>query len=138
MAHNRARSFVVIMLIIGAAALLLRLTVEQLIKFNIEQNQSNAQSTLKLISTALENYAKNNHAVFPQDLSILTKPESRYLDRDYIAYSPSKGYNYGCARLEQSGYSCYAAPLKCGLSGKMTYTVSTGGLFVSEKCNKRE
>lgn len=126
------------MVIIGATALLLRLTVEQLIKFNIEQNESNAQSTLKLISTALENYAKDNHAVFPQDLSILTKPESRYLDRDYIAYSPSKGYNYSCARLEQSGYSCYAAPLKCGLSGKMTYTVSTSGLFVSEKCGKKE
>lgn len=138
MKNNKAKSFVAIMIVIALLALVLRIVIEETMKTSIEQNESNAQTTLKLISVALENYAANNKGSFPANLSILTQADFRYLDRDYIAQSPIKGYNYTCSRLESSGYSCSAFPVSCNLTGRMTYLVSTGGLFVSENCSKKE
>ncbi len=133
--NNKARSFVTLMIIIAVSALLLRIGLEQVIKISMEQNGSNAQTNLKYISTALENYAKDNNGVFPESFSMLTL---RYLDKDYIKQSPIKGYNYRCSKLDASGYNCSAAPVRCNLSGVMSYAVTTGGLFVSEDCLKKE
>lgn len=138
MINNKAKSIVTIMIVIAISTLLLRIAIEQIIKLNIEQNESTAQTTLKLISTALENYANNNQGVFPASIFALTKEESRYLDKDYITQSPIKGYNYSCSKIETSGYNCSASPVKCNLTGKTVYEVTTGGLFVSEKCSKKE
>ena len=79
MKKRDGRSFVTIMMVIAVAALLLRTTVEQIIKINIEQNESDALSTLKLISTALENYAKDHRGAYPLDLGALTGTSPRYL-----------------------------------------------------------
>lgn len=135
---NRARSFVTIMLVIAVFALVLRVSIERIIKINIVQNESYASATLKLISTALENYAKEHLGVFPASLSVLSKDNPPYLDKDYISESAIKGYTYSCVRLEASGYSCSANPLKCNLTGKMIYNVATGGLLTSEECSKKE
>lgn len=138
MKDRRARSFVTMMIIIAMSSLFLRIAIERIIKINIEQNESNTQAVLKLISTALENYAKHNQGIFPANLSFLTQPNPPYLDKDYISQSPLKGYNYNCLRLEPSGYSCYALPTKCGLTGNMVYTITSGGLLISEACNRKE
>jgi hypothetical protein len=136
--NTLGRSFVTIMIIIAVSALGLRIALTQVIRINIVQNESNAQGTLKLISAALENYASNNQGSFPRTLSALIKPRPSYLDRDYILESPIKGYHYNCLRLEPTGYNCSASPVKCGLTGKIIYTVTTGSLSVSEECNKKE
>lgn len=138
MKDTRARSFVTIMIVIAVSALLLRISIERIIKMNISQNESNASATLKLISTALENYAKDNLGVFPSSLSVLTQTNPPYLDKDYIDESPIKGYNYTCPRLEPSGYSCSARPVRCNITGKVIYTVTTGRSFASEECSKKE
>lgn len=138
MKDAKARSFVVIMIIIAVSALLLRIVIEQLIKINIAQNESNAQVTLRLIATALENYAKDHQASFPTSLSILTKNNPPYLDKDYLAESPIKGYEYSCSRLDSFGYSCSAQPVKCKLTGRMDYNITTAGILISEDCSKKE
>ena len=132
------RSFVAIIIIITLSVLLLRIAIEQIIKINISQNESVALATLKSISTALENYAKDNNNTFPSGLPILTKTTPAYLDRDYISGSPVKGYNYSCSRLDAAGYSCSATPVKCKLTGKLIYNIITGGSLVSEECGKRD
>lgn len=138
MRDNKARSFVTIMIIIGISSLILRIAIDRLIKINIAQNESNAQGTLKLISASLENYAQDNHGIYPLSLDVLTKPSPPYLDKDYIAHSPLKGYNYVCLRLEPSGYSCSASPVICNITAETVYTISTTGLLVSERCAKKE
>jgi len=138
MRGKRAKSFVTIMIVIAVCALLLRIVIERLIKINIAQNESHASVTLKQISAALENYAKDNHGVYPDSLSVLTKTKPPYLEKGYISNSPLRGYNYSCPRLEPSGYSCYASPAQCKFSGNMIYTVTTGSLLVSEECERRE
>jgi hypothetical protein len=126
------------MIVVAVCALFLRYGIVKLIESNIAQNDSDASSIVKLVSQAIENYARDNQGVYPTDFSLLTKPKPPYLDKNYIVQSPLKGYNYTCSRLEASGYSCTAVPVKCRLTGKMIYTVSTGGLFVSEECNRKE
>jgi Tfp pilus assembly protein PilE len=138
MKDTKGKSFVTIMIVVAVSGLLLRITIEKIIKINIEQNESNAQATLKLISAALENYGKDNHGAFPTSLSALTKTNPAYLDRDYLTMSPLKGYNYNCTRLELSGYNCSASPTRCKITGKMIYTVTTGGSFISEECSRKE
>lgn len=136
MKNAAGKSVVTIMVAIAIVALFLRFTIEKIIRININQNEINAQATLKLISAGLENYAHDHLGSFPADSSVLTQDNPPYLDKDYIARSPVRGYIYSCLRLEPSGYSCSAVPYKCELSGTTKYTVSTGGLFMSEKCDK--
>jgi len=138
MADKKAKSFVTIMIIIAICVLLLRIVIERLIKINIAQNESHASVTLKQISAALENYAKDHASAYPPNLSILTKTKPPYLGKDYINSSPLRGYNYSCPRLEPSGYSCYASPAQCKFSGNMIYTITTGSLLVSEECERKE
>jgi type II secretory pathway pseudopilin PulG len=132
------RNFVAIMLTIALFALFLRYIIQETLKWNIAQNESNASSTLKLILTALENYAKDHSGVYPTDISILTKTNPAYLDKDYFLPSAIKGYNYFCSRLDPSGYNCSAVPRNCKVTGETIYTISTNGLLVTEKCSKKE
>jgi len=138
MRRDSGRSFVLIMIVIAVVSFLLRIAIEKLMIFNIAQNETNAQSNLKFISAALENYAKAHKGDFPNDFSLLTKTTPPLLDNNYLALSPIKGYNYGCSRLDASGYACEALPDKCKLTANMIYSVTTGGLVVSEPCSRQD
>lgn len=137
MFNRQARSFVTIMIVVALSALLLRLAVQKVIIYNIEHNQLLAQVNLKLLSTALENYAKNNKNTYPSSIDQLTKSKLVYLERNYLAVSSIRGYEYDCQRLDAVGYSCSATPVDCKLTGKMVYSVSTGGLILAESCDKK-
>jgi len=137
MPTNKAKSFVVIMVVIAALAVLLRIAAEQIIKVNIAQNESDAAATLKLIAAALQNYAQANKGLFPDKFEALVKTAPPYLDKDYTELPSLKGYDYICQRLEPLGYSCSAVPAKCGISGNIIYTVSSGGISLSEACDKK-
>lgn len=128
----------VIMVIIAVSALALRIAIEALVRISIAQNESNAQATLKLISAALEDYAKDHLGTYPASLSDLTKNNPPYLDKVYITKPSVKGYDCEWSKLEASGYSCSATPIRCKLTGKMIYTLTTGGVFVLEDCSKKE
>ena len=141
MKKEQGRSFVAIMITIGVVSLFLRFGLAKVILWNISQNESQAQDSLKLISVALENYAKAHQGLFPTDFSFLTQAaplNPAYLDKNYLALSPIKGYNYSCLRLEPAGYSCAAIPEKCQLSANTAYTITTGGLLLTEPCSKQE
>ena len=130
MKTHKGRSFVTLMLIIAITALLLRIAIEQVIRFNVAQNESNAQANMKLMSTAFENYAKDHLGRYPESVLALTQASPQYIDKDYIEFSPLKGYNYTCPRLDDSGYNCYASHTHCNLSGGKIFNITTGGLFV--------
>lgn len=137
MLNRGGRSFVTIMIVVALSALLLRLAIHKLIIYNIEQNQLLAQVNLKLLSTALENYALDNKNQYPERIDALTKKKPPYLERNYLAVPSVHGYEYDCPRLDPGGYNCSATPLDCKFSGKMVYSVSTGGLVIAESCDKK-
>lgn len=127
-----------IMVAIGLLALVLRFAIVGLIRLNIAQNESEALGALKLISAALEKYAEDNDGIYPSNFSLLIQSNPSYLDQDYVSDSPLEGYIYSCPRLEPSGYTCYAAPLRCALTGKLTFSVTTGSPPISQECDKKE
>ena len=126
------------MIVIALSALLLRVVIEKFLTYSIFQNESAASQTLKYISVAMENYARDK-GEYPKDFFSLTQSKpAYYLDKNYIALSPLKGYVYACPKLEATGYICNAEPYKCKLTGNTNYSISTGNLFVSERCAKSE
>jgi len=136
--NNKAKSLVVIMLIIAVSAFILRFAVIKAIRLNISYDETVASATLKLISAALENYSKDNKGLFPSSIASLVTTEPAYLDRDYTKQFPIKGYNYVCDRLDSLGYNCSAIPIKCNITGQKIFKVSTGSLFVTQDCRKEE
>jgi len=136
MFNRKGRSFVTIMIVVALSALSLRLAIHKIIIYNIQQNQLLAQVNLKLLSTALENYAKDNNGLYPENINQLTKNKPAYLEKNYLAVSSVRGYEYDCQRLDAGGYNCSATPLDCKFSGKMGYSVSTGGVVITESCDK--
>jgi type II secretory pathway pseudopilin PulG len=142
MNNTRAKSFVTIMIVIALVAFVLRLALSSIIKITIVQNESQAQSALKLITAALENYAQDNQGAYPAQFRQLTQTKSGnlapYLDADYLSASGIKGYNFSCPRLEASGYSCSAQPILCKFTGSKTYTITTGSPLIEEECDKKE
>lgn len=137
MLNRRAKSFVMIMIVVALSALLLRLGLHRIIIYWIQQNQLLAQVNLKLFSTAMENYAKDNKNVYPVSIDLLTKHDPVYLEKDYLAATSLRGYEYDCQRLDTTGYNCTASPVSCKLTGKMVYAVSTGGLIMAQGCDKK-
>ena len=138
MGNTRAKSFVVIMIVISLAALILRIAIVQFINFSIIQNEASAQGTLKLITAAIENYAKDHLGVFPTSLEALTQTSPAYIEKEYISLAYQKGYNFNCLRLETSGYTCSASPSRCKISGKKNFIITTGQVITAEECGKKE
>ncbi len=136
--NKKAKSLVVIMLIVAICAFILRFAVIKAIRLNISYDEAAASATLKLISAALENYSKDNHGLFPSSISALAITKPAYLDKDYTKQFPIKGYNYICDRLDTLGYNCSAVPIKCNITGQKIFKVSTGSLFVIQDCRKEE
>ena len=134
--NNGAKSFVVIMIVIAVSAICLRILIEALLKINISQNESTASLTMKYISAALENYARDKDGIYPANFPFLVNTSPAYLDRNYISDSPIKGYSYSCPSLSISGYSCFAYPGKCRITGNTVYHISTGGILTLEDCRK--
>lgn len=135
---EKGKSFVTIMVVIALLALALRIATEKILTVTCSQNESTAQTTLKAIAAALDSYARDNQGVYPKSVSMLSQSSPLYLDKDYIAESPIKGYTYNCVRLDASGYNCYAFPLRCKLTGNLAFTVTTGGILISEDCSTKE
>jgi len=121
MLGKKAQSLIKIAIILAGLTLFLRILIERVIKINIAQNEAGAQSSLKLISTSLENYAKDNQGVYPASLAVLSQTKPSYLNKSYINLFSTpvvKGYTYSCQRFESSGYNCSTTPSKCNFSGK--------------------
>ncbi len=133
-----AKSFVTIMIVIAVSSFVIRNVVEAFIVMNMGQNEANAEGTLKLIAASLENYANDHRDKYPSNFSALTQSKPPYLDKDYVTLSPVKGYLYGCMKLEPSGYSCFARPSRCGLTGRTSYSVATGTPLASKGCERSE
>ncbi len=137
MFNRKARSFVTIMVVVALSALVLRLAIHRIIIYQIRQNQLNAQVNLKLFSTAMENYAKDNKNIYPVSIDLLINHDPVYLERDYLAATAVRGYEYDCQRLDATGYSCTASPSNCKLTGNVIYSVSTGGLLMAQECDEK-
>jgi len=125
--------FVIIIIIIPIFILFLRFSIEQIIKININRNESKAQINLKTISRALENYALDHKGKYPADESLLINRKPPYL-RNYYHGKIIDGYIYNLT-LTETGYTLVASPVKCGLTAEKIYSITTGGVLTETACS---
>lgn len=136
MDNKKAQSLVAIMIVVAVIALFLRIFIGQFLESMLTQNESEALSSLKLVSAALENYAKDHLGAYPESLDMLLKAQPPYLDKDYSAQGALRGYLLECPRTDPTGYSCVSAPARCNFTGRKKYAVTTAGVFSQENCFK--
>ncbi len=131
---SRGKSFVTIMIVIALTALALRIGIEQLMRSTVTFDDQSASSAIKLVSAAFEQYAKDHGGVYPATMNNLTQSDPPYLNQAYLQPGVLKGYGFSCPRVDRSGYTCTAVPVRCRTSGSSIFTVTTGGAFTADDC----
>ncbi|MFH1338437.1 MAG: prepilin-type N-terminal cleavage/methylation domain-containing protein [Candidatus Omnitrophota bacterium] len=126
-------TLVEIMIVVAIIALLAAIAIPNLLRARVNANESNAQATLRTISTGAESYAAANNGNYPTAITVLTGAVPPYLNEDYTA-AARQGYNYACGTMSASAYSCTATPVTCNTTGTKTYTITTGGVLTSAAC----
>ncbi len=93
-------------------------------------NESAAKATLRSFSVAAEAYAKSHSGAYPATLQELTTSIASApdfcADLSGAAVKSVKGYNYKCTSAA-GGYTFEVVPITFGITGNVTYTVTTGG-----------
>lgn len=112
--------------------LLLAIAVPNIFLARISANENLAQSNLKTISAALENYRSRNNGRYPTDEYQLTSSKPLYLSQRYNGLK-IHGYLF-YEKLSPEGYSLIATPTSCNVTGRKLFTVTTGGIIASQDC----
>ena len=126
-------TLVEIMIVVAIIALLAAIAIPNLLRARVNANETNAQATLRTISTAAESYAAANNGNYPASMAALTGAAPPYLNQDYTA-AAAQGYNFACGTMSAAAYSCTATPVTCGTTGTRTFTITTGGVLTAANC----
>jgi len=103
-----------------------------LLRARIHANETVARETVKIISTALENYKAANNGNYPLNESDLTSSTPPYLTKSYNKETVH-GYSY-TLDLSLTGYGVMAAPKNCGREGEKIFIVKTGQNLTEMNC----
>ena len=121
-------TLVEIMIVVAIIALLAAIAIPSLLRARISANEALAQSTLKTISTAAEQYANDNSGSYPTEItSLTTGGNMAYLNSAYCETTVS-GYEYNCA-FTSASYTLTAGPDVDATTGTTTYTMTTGSVL---------
>jgi len=119
------------MIVVAIIALLAAIAIPNLLRARVNANETNAQATLRTISTACESWAAANNGNYPAAITDLTGATPPYLNENYIATSPRQGYNFACGTMSTAAYTCTATPVTAGTTGTRTFTITTGGVLTA-------
>lgn len=95
-------------------------------------NESLAKTTMRIISTAIEAYAKENNGKYPMSESVLVIGDVPYLSKFYD-HRVIGGYKY-LLKFKTNYYLVVALPETYGVTGTKIITVGTGGVMQDEGC----
>ena len=122
---QNAFTLVEIMIVVVIIALLAAIAIPNLLRAKNQAQEAAAQANLKLMASALENYAAINSA-YPTTTSALMGVTPPYLSVDYFTGTHS-GYTYshslGGYSYLISAYPAFSQP------GIASFTITTGGIL---------
>ena len=118
-------TLVEMMIVVAIIALLAAIAIPNLTRSKVSANDAAAQSTLKSIGAALENYyAINNN--YPTATSALLGATPPYLNKDYFVGN-TNGFSFTSVLTDYT-YLITASPVSSS-SGTSTFTISTGSVL---------
>ena len=118
-------TLVEIMITVAIIALLAAIAIPNLTRSKVSANDSSAQSTLKSIAAALENYYAINNR-YPNNTGALLGATPPYLNKDYFIGS-TNGFTF-TSTLADYSYTITASPVSSN-TGTTTFTVTTGAVL---------
>jgi Tfp pilus assembly protein PilE len=127
--ENEGFSLVKVIIILAIVILLAVIALPYLTTSD-KANALTARESLRKLSIAAENYAAAHSGAYPasvDELSGFIASAGSYCANASGAITVSGEYSYACA-LGSGGYTFSAAPV-AGSGGKVTCTVTTGGVF---------
>ena len=122
---------VMVIIIIGILA---AIAIPNISRSNMIAKESAAQSNLRIISSALEDYSTVNDN-YPTAESQLTGATPSYLNQSFCG-NTLNGYTYSCIfpNPADGTYTITATPSSCGHTGSKIYTIIQGGVLSSVGC----
>jgi len=125
-------TLVEIMIVVAIIALLAAIAIPNLLRARVNANETNAQTTLRTMSTAAESFASANDGNYPAVIGDLTGATPPYLNEDYTA-AARQGYTFTFAG-GIAGYTATATVVTCGTTGTRNFTITTGGVLTAAAC----
>jgi len=117
-----------ILIVIGIVAILSAIAIPNLLRSRHLSNEAVAQSTLKTIAWAMENYLASN-GTYPAATNDLTTPVPPYLSADYFT-GTHNGYTFVANTLTNYTYAVTASPAGANF-GTESYTITTGSVLTT-------
>jgi len=129
-------TLVEVMIVVAVIALLAAIAIPNLLRARLNANEEVAIASLRMISTACENFrAAQSPVAYPTTLAELgplaQAPEPGYIDL-VLATGTKQGYNFvynGTA----NAYICIASPVTPNVTGERSFFVDESGVVRFEK-----
>lgn len=132
--NRQGFTLVEIMIVVAIIALLAVIAIPNLMRARVSANDALAQSTLRTIATAAQNYAADqSDAAFPTDFATMYTASPQYTTKDYTG--TISGFNYSFSGGGNTGdFTITATPATCGSTGSKTCTISAAGAISCVDC----
>ena len=128
--HHRAFTLVEIMVTVSIIAALTAIAIPSLLTMKRAANETAARSNVRILSVSAETCmaSRGHYPTSVSEFEEFLSPVAVYCSDLDGASSEVKGYNYSCLS-DAAGYLFAAEPVTLGITGNITYTVSTGSVF---------
>ncbi|MEW5895475.1 MAG: prepilin-type N-terminal cleavage/methylation domain-containing protein [Candidatus Omnitrophota bacterium] len=120
--NRQGFTLVEIMIVVAIIALLAVIAIPNLMRARVSANDALAQSTLRTLATAVQNFAADNNGTFPADLGVLATATPPYTNVNYATNATQSGFTYAYVAATNT---ITATPATCGTTGSRVFTINT-------------